>query len=224
MIEVLLQKHQTQFAQVVSFDWVNEKILHLDLTAQNKALAQIDLSNTQLLNDFIFGEMKKANARVAVGGYLEHRILYQRSPHFQQAEAVRCIHLGIDIWTTAGTPVYAPYEGRLHSFANNDNFGDYGPTLILEHQLENQLFYSLYGHLTLDSLEGKTEGMIIKKGDKIAEIGNFPINGDWPPHLHFQLMTDMMGMKGDFWGTCTEADQTKFSQICPDPKWVLGLS
>ncbi len=212
------------FAPVVPFDWHADSYLVLDFTQQNADLENIDLQNSALFSDYVFGKLKAANAIVGVGGYNEHRTIYRRSEHFQQTDEPRCIHLGIDIWAAAGTPVFAPLAGKVHSFAHNDNFGDYGPTIILEHQLEGQIFYSLYGHLSLESLEELYEGKTVEKGQQIATFGHFPINGDWPPHLHFQLMTDMLGMKGDFPGVCTLREREKFLQLCPNPNLILGIS
>lgn len=223
MITELLKKHQASFAPVVPFDWDKNDFLHLDFTQQNGELEKVELQNSQLFSDYVFGKLRAAHASVGVGGYNEHRTIYRRSAHFQQTEEPRCIHLGVDIWAAAGTPVFSPLAGRVHSFANNANFGDYGPTIILEHHLENQLFYSLYGHLSAESLEELYEGKPIEKGQLIATFGQFPINGDWPPHLHFQLITDLLGLKGDFPGVCTLRERERFLQLCPDPNLILGI-
>lgn len=219
----LLKKHADTFSAVVPFNWSEDTFLRLDFTNQNLDLEYVNLQNSKLFSKYVFGKLQDENAVVGVGGYDEHRTIYSRSAHFQQTDEPRCIHLGIDIWAAADTPVFAPLAGRVQSFANNANFGDYGPTIVLEHQLENQTFYSLYGHLSLESLEGLYEGKIIEKGQQIATFGNFPINGDWPPHLHFQLITDMLGMKGDFPGVCTLRERDFFLQLCPNPNLILGI-
>lgn len=219
----LLTQYAPHFASVVAFDWYKDPYVVLDFSAQNSELESVDLQDSHTFTDYVFGKLQQANASVGVGGYDEHRIIYRRSAHFQQTTEPRCIHLGIDIWAKAGTSIYAPLAAKVHSFANNANFGDYGPTIILEHQLEEQTFFSLYGHLSLESLSGLFEGKLIEKGQKIAEIGHFPINGDWPPHLHFQLMTDMLGMKGDFPGVCTLRERQIFLQLCPNPNLILQI-
>lgn len=223
LITELLRKYQPSFAPVVPFDWSQDKFLVLDFTENNPDLATVDLQNSQLFSDYVFGKLHAANASVGVGGYNEHRTIYRRSAHFQQTDEPRCIHLGIDIWAAAGTPVFAPLAGKVHSFANNANFGDYGPTIILEHFIDNQRFYSLYGHLSKQSLEGLYTDKVINKGEQIATFGQFPINGDWPPHLHFQLMADMLGLKGDFPGVCTLREQERFLQLCPNPNLILDI-
>ena len=213
-----------KFHPIVPFDFQRDTIYQIDLTENNIDLYSIDLTNTAIFNEYVFRKINEANAVCAIGGYLENRYIYRRSEHFQQTQEPRSIHLGVDIWAKAGTPVYAPTKAKVHSFANNDNFGDYGPTIILEHNLEGNSFYTLYGHLNLECLENLYEGKIIEEGEQIAEFGNFPINGNWPPHLHFQVMTDMLGKKGDFPGVCEPSKQGYYSEICLDANWVLGIN
>ncbi len=214
---------------LLPFDFSTDPFLILDFSATNPDLAPnrqppLDLTNTAAFTDYVFGTLQAAGARVGVGGYNEHRVIYRRSPHFQQAtQSPREIHLGIDLWADAGTPVFSTLDGVVHSFQDNANFGDYGPTIILEHTYEGKPLYSLYGHLTRSSLDGLYEGKAVRAGDKLAEIGPYPENGDWPPHLHFQLMTDMFGHRGDFPGVCSLTDRAYYLSICPDPNQLLHI-
>ena len=217
---------------LLPFDFQKDPYLVLDFSATNPDLATdrkptLDLTDTLAFTDYVFGKLRAAGAKVGVGGYNEHRVIYRRSEHFSASENPREIHLGIDFWAEAGTPVFAPMDGIVHSSQDNNNFGDYGPTIILEHRKASNAAswprYSLYGHLTRQSLEGLSIGKEFKAGEKLAEIGPYPENGDWPPHLHFQLMTDMLGLTGDFPGVCSIADRTKFLAICPNPNDLLGI-
>jgi murein DD-endopeptidase MepM/ murein hydrolase activator NlpD len=137
--------------------------------------------------------------------------------------APRRLHLGVDIWGPAGTPVHAPLEGTVHSFAFNDAYGDYGATLILQHKLDGVIFHTLYGHLSLHSIEDKREGADIAKGDWIAAFGEPAENGQWPPHLHFQVIQNMRGMKGDFPGVCRYSEREGYLANGPDPDLILGM-
>jgi murein DD-endopeptidase MepM/ murein hydrolase activator NlpD len=223
---------------LLPFDFTTDPYLILDFSATNLDLAPdrnppLDLIDTGSFSTYVFGKLQAAGAQVGVGGYNEHRVIYRRSQHFQQTEqsphdgppydGPREIHLGIDLWTDPGTPVFTPLNGVVHSFQDNATFGDYGPTIILEHQYEGKPLYSLYGHLTRASLDGIYEGKPVRAGDKLAEIGPYPENGDWPPHLHFQLMTDMLGHRGDFPGVCSLTDRAYFLSICPDPNQLLCI-
>lgn len=221
IIEEILKKQK--FASVDPFNFQTDTLLHLDLTEANTDLHTIDLTNTQVFSDYVFQKINEAGAVCAVGGYLENRFIYRRSQHFQQSFEPRSIHLGVDIWAKAGTPVFAPLAGNVHSFANNDTFGDYGPTIIVAHRLQDCTFYTLYGHLSLESLEGLEEGQAIEQGQQIATFGDFPINGNWPPHLHFQVITDMQGRKGDYAGVCEPSQQDIYAKLCINANIVLGI-
>lgn len=214
---------------LLPFDFVKDPYLVLDFSASNPDLLTLDLTDTAAFTNYVFDKLKAAGAKVGVGGYNEHRIIYRRSKHFHTTEETpydgpREIHLGIDFWAEAGTPVFTPLDGIIHSFQDNARFGDYGPTIILEHRNADRPRYSLYGHLTRQSLEGLYMGKEIKAGEKLGEIGSYPENGDWPPHLHVQLMTDMLGLHGDFPGVCSLTDRAKFLAICPNPNQLLGIS
>lgn len=217
-----LRLHPARFDPVVPFDWAGEIVLVLDLTAANSDLRTLDLSNTAAFTEYIFGKMRAANARVAVGGYNEDRVIYHRA-HFNAADESRCIHLGIDVWAAAGTPVSAPLDGIVHSFGYNNHFGDYGPTILLEHQLEKVVFYTLYGHLNLESLDDLHAGKKFGRGERLASIGNHPVNGDWPPHLHFQVIADLQGRRGDFPGVCTVTEREAYLSLCPDANLILRI-
>jgi len=198
-------------------EWLTDaNSLQLDFSNSNEELLGVNLQSTPVFNDYVFGLLKSKNKKYGHGGYLENRMIYQRSTHFQQGES-RCMHLGVDIWCESLHPLYAPLDGRVHSFKNNANFGDYGPTIILEHQHNNQTFYTLYGHLSTNSLRGLAEGQSIQKGDAFCELGPYPENGDWPPHLHFQLIFDMKDKVGDFPGVCAPSQLEQFKALCPDP-------
>ncbi|GAB2514367.1 peptidoglycan DD-metalloendopeptidase family protein [Spirosoma aerophilum] len=218
---------------LLPFDFQKDPYLVLDFSATNPDLTNdLDLTNTAAFSDYVFGKMRAAGVQIGVGGYNEHRVIYRRSDHFSATEEPREVHLGIDFWAEAGTPVFAPMDGIVHSFQDNNNFGDYGPTIILEHagnetgkqRSDGDQLYSLYGHLTRSSLLGLYEGKAFKAGEKLGEIGPYPENGDWPPHLHFQLMTDMLGLKGDFPGVCSLTDRAKFLSLCPNPNQLLNIA
>lgn len=199
-----------------------ENTIKLDFSPSNPELETLDLSNTTAFDEYVTHQIQNTGSKYGIGGYLEHRAIYRRSTVFATAEAdFRNIHLGIDVWTRAGAPIHCPLDGRIHSFQNNAGFGNYGATIILEHTLFGKTIYSLYGHLFLSDLEGLEIGQEIKSGQFLAHVGPFPENGDWPPHLHFQLMLDLMGNIGDFPGVCSKRDMETYQAICPDPNLIL---
>lgn len=168
------------------------------------------------------------NPGLAVGGYGEDRAIYT-SPVFTAAGEARTVHLGLDLFAPAGTEVFAPLDGRVHSFRDNANPLDYGPTIILEHAVSTPVsgalvFYTLYGHLARESLDGLTAGQAIAAGQRLGWLGRPEVNGGWPPHLHVQVMLDLMGYEGDFPGVARRSESARWLEICPDPGPLLGIA
>ncbi|UYZ59634.1 peptidoglycan DD-metalloendopeptidase family protein [Hymenobacter latericus] len=219
----LLQRHAAEFGPVLPVDLNGADVTRLDFTAGNPRLHGADLRNTESFDELVNQLLAAENARIGVGGYLENRVIYRRSPTLfgDVALPARSLHLGVDVWLPAGTPVLAPLAATVHSLADNDNFGDYGPTVILQHELAGTTFYSLYGHLGRAELVYLQEGQRIAKGEAFATVGPWPENGDWPPHLHFQLMADMQGRRGDFPGVALPEEQEYWAALCPNPNLVL---
>ncbi|EDP98585.1 peptidoglycan DD-metalloendopeptidase family protein [Kordia algicida OT-1] len=197
----------------------------LDLSVNNEALKTVDVSSSEKLGMYIDRHIAMKNAKVAYGGYLEKRGIYNRSDYFndQNPETERNIHLGLDLWIEAETPIYTPLDGEVHSFQNNTNFGDYGPTIILKHTIDDVVFYTLYGHLSVASIENIQVGQTFAKGTQIATLGDASVNGDYPPHLHFQIIKDMQGFSGDYPGVSSQKDVEFYKQNCPDPNLLLQL-
>lgn len=228
-----LASHTNDFHQVVNFDPVKEKLIHLDFTSNNKELVETDVNNTEVFSRYIQARLKKANAKFGIGGYDELRILYAQSElfsppsFFKDGKTVvpepRNVHLGIDIWGDEGTEVYAPIGGMIHSFAYNNNLQDYGATIILLHQLESHAFYTMYGHLSVKDIERLKEGSYISRGQLIGHFGNADENGNWPPHLHFQIIKDMRVYKGDYPGVCKISERNHYLENCPDPDVILNM-
>ncbi|MGD1892831.1 MAG: peptidoglycan DD-metalloendopeptidase family protein [Cyclobacteriaceae bacterium] len=127
----------------------------------------------------------------------------------------------MDVWTPAGTKAHASWPGRIHSFNDNRGFGNYGPTIILEHAAEGAIFFTLYGHLSRQSLQNIRVGQLVDKSEEVGEVGNYPENGSWPPHLHFQVMTDLLGYEGDFPGVIAPSQKHLYESSCIDPQLLL---
>ncbi len=197
----------------------------LDLSKTNKTLNTIDVSSSETLERYINSYKKKHGAKVAFGGYLETRNIYQRSTYFKNTnpETERNIHLGLDLWVATETPIFTPLDAEVHSFKNNTNHGDYGPTIILKHTIENIEFYTLYGHLSLASIEHLKVGQTFKKGEQIATLGDSSVNGDYAAHLHFQIIKDMQDYVGDYPGVCSKMDLEFYEGNCLDPEVLLRL-
>ena len=222
-----LKSNQYLFHTVIPFESGKDKVMPMDFTGNNKALTEDVIADTQKFSDYINGLLAKQNARYGIGGYNEHRTVYSRSKVFDgsvEGEEPRRLHLGTDIWGKPYTPVMSFMNGIVHSFAFNDNYGDYGATIILTHQLEGIIFYTLYGHLSLNSIKNLQQGERINKGDVIGEFGIPVENGHWPPHLHFQIILDMEDREGDYPGVCKYSEREKWLANSPDPDLILQLN
>lgn len=222
--EQIIKSNASLIKKVVDFDASIDKLLPLDFTVSNTELTDEILDNTDIFSTWVNQKLKTNNAIYGIGGYNEHRTIYSRSAHFDTAEEPRRLHLGVDIWAPAETPVYNFFDATVHSFANNNNFGDYGATIILAYQIEGFKFNALYGHLSLASLNDLEEGKFIPAGKSFATLGVKEENGNWPPHLHFQIIEDMGGLKGDFPGVCKFSERDKYLANCPNPNLVLDCS
>lgn len=197
----------------------------LDLSINSNELKENKPQTADEFEVFMTDYLLKNKARVAFGGYLEKRNLYKRSSIFNTLDASteRNIHIGLDLWIKAGTPVLAALDGVVHSFQNNSALGDYGPTIILKHTLKNCEFYTLYGHLSLESLALLKINQLVKKGDKIATLGNAKVNGDYAAHLHFQIIKEIGDYQGDYPGVCSENELSFYKNNCPDPNLLLKI-
>ncbi len=199
----------------------------MDFTETNTELTKDTIEDDQPFIAYISNKLQQANAVYGIGGYNEHRTVYSRSPLFDAArpgEEPRRLHLGIDIWGPAGTPVYAFMGGRVHSFAFNGNRGDYGATIVLQHQLEGIAFHTLYGHLAVQDIATLSEAQYVTRGQHIAHFGVPEENGHWPPHLHFQVVIDMELKQGDYPGVCKFSEREKYLLNCPDPDLILQMN
>ena len=214
------------FTPVVGGDLKQEDFIAIDLSANNPELLKLEQLSSEAFSVFIDYNLKVAGKKVAFGGYNEVRKLYQRSQLFNKNVDEflnRNIHIGLDIWTAEGTDVLAVLDGEIHSFQDNANFGDYGPTIILKHTIEDEVFYSLYGHLSRNSLENLQVGQKFKAQEKIAELGAAEENGDYAPHLHFQVINDLQENKGDYPGVASKKDLDFYLENCPDPNLLLKI-
>jgi len=196
----------------------------LDLSASNMELNQFDFTNAYEFEKYVKQLLLKNNATVAYGGYNEIRNLYKRSTVFNDLNIEeRNIHIGMDLWIKSGTSVLAALDGKVHSFQYNNNLGDYVPTIILKHQLENYTFYTLYGHLSLESIHTINAGDFFTKGQRLASLGDSAVNGDYAPHLHFQVIKDIESNFGDYPGVCSKNKLEYYLENCPDPNLLLKI-
>jgi 4-aminobutyrate aminotransferase-like enzyme/Ser/Thr protein kinase RdoA (MazF antagonist) len=171
-------------------------------------------------------DISETGASLAIGGYLEARALYSTAAFGgpMPGDERRTIHLGLDVFGPAGSVVRAPLAGVVQAWADNRMPLDYGPVIILKHHTAaGDEFFTLYGHLSRESLDGLCEGRPLAAGEAFAAIGTSDVNGGWVPHLHFQVITDLMGLGCHFQGVCRPSEADVRQIFCPDPNLILRL-
>jgi len=218
----LIAARRSSIGPVLPLDLSPENVVVLDLSPDNRALDTVDLADTEAFSAYVEARLAEHGAAVGIGRYAEPRVIYQHSALFDGEAEARTVHLGIDLFAPAGTPVLAPLEGRIHSFAVNPGVGNYGPTIILEHELEGRRLFTLYGHLAAASLAGLATGREVARGAELAQLGAADENGSWPPHLHLQIIGDMEGRVGDFPGVAARSELERYLKLCPSPGLLLG--
>lgn len=192
----------------------------LDLSAKKVQDLGLDLSKQADIENWFSAQVNQD--KVLFGGYMELRSWYGRNPGFVGPEETRNLHIGLDIWAPKGQSVFAVLDGTIHSFANNNAPGDYGYTLILEHKIAGATFFTLYGHLAKFEKDF-TIGEKVTEGQEIAKLGSWNENGNWPSHLHFQIITNIGEYRGDYPGTCFTKEMEKYEHLCPDPQFLLNI-
>lgn len=214
-------------SSVLDADVRTEPLLVFDLSVGSPLLSGDSAENSESkLTERLFGLMKAANVKVGVGRYDEARMLYV-TPLFDadspNAER-RTVHLGIDLFVEADSAVYAPLAGEVYAFNNNTAPLDYGPVIILKHEPENgQTFFTLYGHLSQGSIDSLRIGQRFETGQLLGSVGAPPVNGGWTPHLHFQIITDLLDLDCDFPGVCRASEREIWREFSPDPNSILGI-
>ncbi|HSD25833.1 MAG TPA: aminotransferase class III-fold pyridoxal phosphate-dependent enzyme, partial [Vicinamibacteria bacterium] len=184
-------------------------------------------AETGPLSARLFGEMKQAGVSVGVGRYDEARGIYVSlafGSGGRTTDERRTVHLGIDLFVKPGTVVRAPLPGLVHILANNAAPQDYGPLVVLRHVTgDGTPFHTLYGHLSEDILPALEVGQRVEAGQAFARVGAPPANGDWPPHLHLQLILDLLGEGADFPGVALPSQRAVWTSLSPDPNLLLRI-
>jgi 4-aminobutyrate aminotransferase-like enzyme/Ser/Thr protein kinase RdoA (MazF antagonist) len=217
-----------QVASVLDADLRTAPCLVFDLSVGSPFLGADPASaEPTRLSARLFGAIQQAGVAVGVGRYDEARGLYV-SPLFgsgrRATDERRTIHLGVDLFVEPGTTVHAPLPGVVHALANNAAAQDYGPVVILRHEAgDGTPFFTLYGHLSDDSLAALSVGQKVDAGQEIARVGAPPGNGGWPPHLHFQLILDLLEEDAAFPGVALPSQRAVWTSLSPDPNLVLRI-
>lgn len=198
----------------------------------------LDPTDSTRFDRLLFDPMRDAGAAIGIGRYDEVRWWYTgeafRTPR-DGIDAWRTVHLGIDLFAEPGTAVRAPLAGTVVSVRDNAGRLDYGPTVIIEHEIPagtasggeaaeaTVRFRTLYGHLSPETLARVAPGRTVRAGEEIGWIGAPPRNGDWAPHLHFQIIVDPLDHEGTFPGVAAPGERAVWRSLSPDPNTLLAI-
>ncbi len=199
----------------------------LDLSVSSKWLGhQKDFNDLDFFQFKLNRLQKEHQEKIIAGGYMEPRAVYTSSAYDKignNGRENRTIHLGIDFWLPTHTPVHALLDGEIVTTVNDDASKGYGGLIILKHQIASLEFYTLYGHLTIESTHQKQLGEKIKKGECIGYLGDPTENGNWAPHLHFQILLSMLHYQTDFPGVGYYNQIDVWKGLCPDPNLLFKI-
>ena len=229
----LLKTEERAEASAIETDVRTAPLCVFDLGVGSTMLgADPSNSEVQTLTRTLFGKMESEHAAVGIGRYDEARLLYSSSMFASSGaptEERRTIHLGLDLFVEPGTPVHAPLHGTVHLLAENTAELDYGPLVILRHVTpdeennKSQEFFTLYGHLTRETLRQLEPGQAISQGELFARVGTMHENGGWPPHLHLQIILDLLDRGAQFPGVARASERAVWTSLSPDPNLLLGI-
>jgi murein DD-endopeptidase MepM/ murein hydrolase activator NlpD len=214
------------FSLKTLFPTINKIEIHLiDLSVTSNFIGgKKEFNNIDFFQNKIDELQKKVPNKIIAGGYLEKRALYTSDIYSNKnSSEKRNIHLGIDFWLPEKIAVHALLDGEVVCATNDASDKGYGGLLILKHTIEDFYFYTLYGHNTLKSVLKHKVGAVIKKGEQVAVLANSTENGDWVPHLHFQVMLTLLNFKNDFPGVAFESEIDVWKTICPNPNLLFKL-
>ncbi|MDA1082398.1 MAG: aminotransferase class III-fold pyridoxal phosphate-dependent enzyme [Gemmatimonadetes bacterium] len=225
-----LRANTANFAPVVGVDLRTELCVVLDLSIGSPLLDGDSRENAEhRLTPRVEAACRDAAGQplIGIGRYDEARYLYT-GPAFAPAHDAcgerRAVHIGLDLFAPAGTSVLAPLDGVIHAFAYNAEPEDYGHVIVLRHTTDDDTeFFTLYGHLSRESIDGKKIGQRVVRGEQFASFGAPDVNGGWTPHLHLQIMIDALGLATNFPGVAAASQRATWLSLCPDPNTIVGV-
>ncbi|MDT8377446.1 MAG: aminotransferase class III-fold pyridoxal phosphate-dependent enzyme [Desulfotignum sp.] len=152
----------------------------------------------------------------------------------------RSLHLGMDVWAKPDTPVRALFDGRVVQARMDASDGPATETvieaetgtkttaeigapagsaaLVLAHRTPGGIrFYTLYGGLDPECLNRVDKDRVIEKGALLGRVATRTAAGNRVPHLHFQVMLDLLGQGCAFPRVVFPDQREVWQSFCPDP-------
>ncbi|MDT8273462.1 MAG: M23 family metallopeptidase, partial [Desulfomonilia bacterium] len=169
------------FGSGLTSELLTEKILTRRLHSHIKQLGD-DISVEKEVSREILAQIERERSLMAhtpsiwpTRGWITSRYGWRASPFTSQRE----FHKGIDIAGRKDTPVVAPADGIVTAYYNYGGFGNF---LVLNHGFG---IVTRYAHLSWADVE---VGQMVKRGEKIANIGN--TGRSTGTHLHYEVLVN----------------------------------
>ena len=190
-----------------------------DFSSKNPKTLEYNLNDFKEFNDDIFNELKNSGMSWGIGKYLEERRNILRGS-INIINEKRIYHLGLDIIVPYNSVVFCPLDGNIYKLGKETQKGNYGGYLVIKHEIKDQTFYSLYGHLKTPL---KVQlGQELVAGQELGKIGKESDSGGWFCHLHLQLITQKAMNEGySEWGYISEELLSKVEEYFPNPNFLF---
>lgn len=203
-----------------------KEVYRIDLSENNSTVkTEKEFNNPAYFESKLEKIQRQNPTKIISGGYLEKRALYTSDIYnASNSNEKRNIHLGVDFWLPEQTPIHSIFDGKVVCSTHQKPYKGYGGFVILEHHIEGIHFFTLYGHLSKESVSKIKKGDIITAGEKIGVLGDYHENGEWVPHLHFQVMLSLLDYQNDFPGVVLEREVDYWKTICPNPNLLFKLN
>ena len=227
-VRAWIEANAHTFAQVLPRDLLSAPRAVIDLSFESLVAGDDPTRFDSAVCETRIGEqMARQQAKVGIGRYAEPRTIYEGdafagpTPHDER----RTVHLGVDLFAHAGMLVHAPLDGEVVRAVDCENRLDYGGMVVLRHvTADGDAFGTLWGHLDPECATRLQSGQRIARGEAFARIGSRPQNGDWPPHLHAQLLaSDPAASPPNPPGVSSPSLFLEHEALYPDPSPLLQL-
>lgn len=219
-----LAAHRADFAPVVGVDFAQAPPHVLDLGIGSPLLgADPAHGRGEPLAAAIAAELQRAGASVGVGRHDEARFTqgaYGCIGVEQPVAELATVHLGMDLFVSAGTEVHAPLAGVVCALATRG-----GEACVVLHHSPTGApeFFTLYHHLAADSVTALVQGRHVGRGQVLGMVAASTQNGGEPPHVHFQIALDLLDRGADFPRQVPVVERAAWSALSPDPNLLLGV-
>lgn len=190
-----------------------------DFSSDNPKTLAYNLTDFRQFNQMVFEELDASSYKWGIGRYLEERKnLLRNYPNI--IEEQRYYHLGLDIIVPYDTPLYAPLDAEVYTAGKETQLGNYGGYVLLKHEINRVVFYSLCGHLKTPHIV--SVGEKIAAGQEFARIGKESDSGGWFCHTHLQILTQEAVDAGyTDWGYISPELLPKVERYFPSPYFLF---